>query len=46
MQAQDKYGSELEVLAEDGCQVQVVLLPFGKDKEDDYMVGQDNHPGD
>ncbi|KAF5837402.1 hypothetical protein DUNSADRAFT_4450 [Dunaliella salina] len=38
--AADKYGSELESLHEDNCKLQLVLLPFGTDKEDtdEYMV--------
>jgi len=41
--AADKYGSELESLHEDSCKLQLVLLPFGLDKEDldEYMVYDD-----
>lgn len=39
-QAADKYGSEIRSLKQGECGLQLVLLPFGRDKEDldEYQV--------
>lgn len=39
-QAVEKFGSEVASLKEGSCELQLVLLPYGKDKDDldEYMV--------